>query len=68
MNLTRYSLAGLINPRVYATFEKLTKGCDEEKIKTIISKVDSNIKEGKRPERALADALETFKLSGAVNA
>lgn len=68
MNLTRYTLAKLINPRVYATFEKLTKDCDEEKLGVIINKTDSNIKAGKKPERALADALETYKLSGSVNA
>ncbi len=68
MNTNRYTLAQLVNPQVYATFEKLTKSCDKEKVDTIINKTDAFIKEGKKPERALADALTLFRLDGAVNA
>ena len=63
-NLTKYSLAKLVDPRVYAIFESHLEGLEQEKLDKVLGTVDTLIQAGKKPERAMADSLEKYKLHG----
>lgn len=62
-NLTKYSLAKQVDPRVYAIFEKKLEGCDKDKVDKVVNRVDTLAKEGKSLQRAMADALYEFRLN-----
>jgi hypothetical protein len=56
------------NPKVTETYLKLLAGCDQDKTAKVNTKAAELKAQGKKTERALADALEYYKLAGAVNA
>jgi len=60
--MTKYELAKKVDPRVYGVFESKLKGCDQEKLDKVLQRVDTLSKAGKQLERAMADALQEFKL------
>lgn len=64
--MNEYALAKLVSPAVFAVYEKFTKKVNGDKKNEIRELVAKLVFEGKKPERALADALETYKMSGAV--
>lgn len=68
MNTGLYHLYNRCDQRVAEVFDKLTKNCDKEKLVKVIEAVLLYERDGKTVERAMADALETYKLDGAVNA
>lgn len=55
------------NPRVLAVFNKLVSQSEEEKRSRVLEHAVHLVKGGKKPERALADALSFYKLGGAVS-
>lgn len=63
VNLTKYALAKQVDPRVFAVFEKKLASCDQEKVDKVLNRVDTIAKSGKSLQRAMADALEEFKLT-----
>jgi len=57
-----------VDPRIADVFAKLIKDCDAEKLQRIDEEIKALKAQGKTTARAMADALETFKLAGPVNA
>lgn len=62
-NLTKYELAGKVDPRVYELFEDRLEGCDQEKVDKVLARVDTLHQQGKSLQRAMADAIHEFKLA-----
>lgn len=61
--MTKYELAGKVDPRVYEIFEDRLEGCDQEKQDKVLARVEVLNNQGKSLQRAMADALQEFKLS-----
>lgn len=61
-NLTKYSLASKVDPRVYEIFERRLESSDQEKVDKVLARVDTLHREGKSLQRAMADVLQEFKL------
>lgn len=61
-NLTKYAIAVSADPRVYAVFERKLEGCDQDKVDKVLALVHNLLNEGKSLHRAMADALESFRL------
>ena len=66
--MSLYSILNRADIKVAQVFQKLTVGVDKEKLDKVVTIIEALEKTGKSLERAMADALETYKLSGAVNA
>ena len=66
--MSLYTVLSRADNRVANVFQKLTVGVDKERMEKVTATIEALEKTGKSVERAMADALETYKLSGAVNA
>jgi hypothetical protein len=61
--MTKYELAGKADPRVWEIFESKIEGIEQEKLDKVLSKIDNLVSQGKSLHRAMADALQEYKLA-----